>query len=85
VFRGLGGILGLFAAIAAVTWPILFISNSLNEADSPLRHTNSDVAGFAEMIERDYDWVLYAFLRMRQPIAVSADSATGIQSQFSEP
>jgi hypothetical protein len=33
VFRGLGGILGLFAAIAAVG-PILFISNSLNEADS---------------------------------------------------
>ena len=34
MFRGLGGIFGLFAAIAAVTWPILFISNSLNEADS---------------------------------------------------
>ena len=34
VFRGLGGILGLFAAIAAVILPILFISNSLNEADS---------------------------------------------------
>jgi hypothetical protein len=34
VLRGLGGTFGLFAAIAAVTWPILFISNSLNEADS---------------------------------------------------
>jgi hypothetical protein len=34
MFRGLGGILGLFAAIAAVMGPILFISNSLNEADS---------------------------------------------------
>jgi hypothetical protein len=34
VLRGLGGILGLFAAIAAVMGPILFISNSLNEAAS---------------------------------------------------
>ena len=34
MFRGLGGILGLFAAIAAVMGPILFIFNSLNEADS---------------------------------------------------
>lgn len=34
VFRGVGGILGLFASIAAVMGPILFISNSLNEADS---------------------------------------------------
>jgi hypothetical protein len=34
VFRGVGGILGLFAAIAAVIEPILFISNTLNEADS---------------------------------------------------
>ena len=38
VFRGLGGILGLFAAIAAVLGPILFISNSLNEADSVRQH-----------------------------------------------
>jgi hypothetical protein len=34
VFRGLGGILGFFAATVAVTGPVLFISNSLNEADS---------------------------------------------------
>ena len=34
VFRGLGGILGLFAAIVALTGPLLFISNSLNEANS---------------------------------------------------
>lgn len=34
MFRVLGGLLGLFAAIAAVTGPILFISNSLNEAAS---------------------------------------------------
>jgi hypothetical protein len=34
VFRGFSGILGLFAAIAAVMAPVLFISNSLNEADS---------------------------------------------------
>jgi hypothetical protein len=34
VFRGLGAILGLFAAIAALMGPILFISNSINEADS---------------------------------------------------
>ena len=32
--RALGGILGLFAAIVALTGPILFISNSLTEADS---------------------------------------------------
>jgi hypothetical protein len=34
VFRVLGGILGLFAALAAVVEPVLFISNSLNEAES---------------------------------------------------
>jgi small-conductance mechanosensitive channel len=34
VFRVLGGILGLLAAIAAVIVPLLFISNSLNEAES---------------------------------------------------
>jgi hypothetical protein len=34
VFRGLGGILGLFAATAAVIVPVLFVSNSLNEAGS---------------------------------------------------
>jgi hypothetical protein len=34
VFRGLGGILGFFTAIVALTGPILFIFNSLNEADS---------------------------------------------------
>jgi hypothetical protein len=34
VFRVLGGLLGFFAAIGAVTGPILFISNSLSEADS---------------------------------------------------
>jgi len=34
VFRNFGGIVGLFAATAAVTGPILFISNSLNEAAS---------------------------------------------------
>jgi hypothetical protein len=34
VFRGLGGVLGFVAAIVAVTGPILFISSSLNEADS---------------------------------------------------
>jgi hypothetical protein len=34
VFRGLGGMLGLFAAIVAITLPILFISNFLNESDS---------------------------------------------------
>ena len=34
MFRGLGGIVGLFAAIAAVAGPILFVSNTLNEADA---------------------------------------------------
>ena len=34
VFRGLGGIIGLFAATVAVILPILFIFDSLNEADS---------------------------------------------------
>jgi hypothetical protein len=34
LFRGLGGVLGFLALIVAVAGPILFISNSLNEADS---------------------------------------------------
>lgn len=34
VFRSLGGILGLLAALAAITEPVPFISNSLNEAGS---------------------------------------------------
>jgi hypothetical protein len=37
VFRSLSGILGLFAAIAAVMEPILFISTFLNETAS-VRH-----------------------------------------------
>jgi hypothetical protein len=34
IFRVLGGALGLFAAVAAILGPLLFISNELREADS---------------------------------------------------